>query len=677
MSTRRTPNSPPEPNVAAVDAELPAQMRQVAERIRPFEVDAANRLIAIADQLPDARNANRYFDHLLSLDPYQIVNPNTIERRASDSALQQSTAFGCLETIRNMLVLVPILITWIALSIASHNYAESVTVFPDKAGAPFLLLWEQGFPAGTLTWLRFSWVAGADFAILAIIIILTVFFHYATEIQNQKPKRNALALRQDLDDVLWRLSKQFSQRRLLRAPDQGALEAATKMNETALTLETAITALSTDADSAAKRADVLNRLHQTFSQQQGELRAQLGSLHQQQLQLTAQVSTSVQQLDASTKEMRSDLERVSGELGQAVTSAKEAANAATEGLKLAQSAVSEAGKTATAVAGVEQQLGSVVGQLNGVTGTLGRTNQALENNVGEASKLNQGIQKATQEIDTVATKIDSVAVKIDAVASKIDALPANLQSISQSLQTSAQQTASTAQATAGLVQRLDTLVAQLPTIAQNMQSVAGSLNKTAQEMTQSVVESKSANQALQSAAQNLSQGAQQTAQAFAQNAHQTVQAFTQGTQQAAQAFAQGTQQTAQSFSQGTQQTAQVYAQGTQQTAQAFAQGVQQTTQAFSQNIVRPLVTEVDAIKAQLNYVHQVLASMPGVGQRSVSFWWRAGKWFAVLVLASLLLPSVILIPWFITQALWLAVIGLSVAVIVLAGLLAVTIAWQR
>jgi len=634
MNVHNPPVQPPESHMAMTDAELPARMRQIANRISPFDRDAAQRLIAIANQLPDGSNSSKSFDHLLNLDLYQAINADTIERRAVEFK-SPSTGLGCLETIRNALVLFPILITWIALAMASYNYAKTVgdPNFASDASKPFLLLWEQGFPTGVFTWLRFSWVAGIDFAILLVIIVLTVYFHFRTEVQSQQIKHKAVELRQEVEDVLWRLSQLFSQRRLLRAPDQGALEAAEKMNQAARTLEETTTALAGHEDRAATRAETLAQRQVTFTQQQEELRKQFGNLTQQQQHLVTQVSSSVQQLDATTKEMQASLEKVSGDLGQAVTSAKEAASAASSGLALAQEAVGEAGRTATAVSGVEKQLGAVVGQLGGVTGSLAQTNRSLDATVNEAARLNQGIQQASQNINAVAVKIDGVAAKIDSVATKIDVLPANLQSISDSLKASAQQTENTARATAGLVSQLGTLVAQLPTISQGMQSVVGSLNNTSQEMAQSVTESRTANQSL----------------------HQAVQIFSQGAQQTAQAFSQGTQQTAQSF----------------------AQGVQQTSQAFTQNIVRPLVTEVDAIKAQLNYVHQVLQNLPGVGQPQAGYWMRAAKWFTVLLLAALLLPVVILIPWFVTQAAWVTVLGLSIAAILLAALLAATLAWQR
>lgn len=626
MSSRRTPNAPPESNVTAIDIELPAQLRGVADRIRPFEEDAANRLIAIADQLPDVSNPNRSFDHLLNIDPYQIVSPDTIERHASEFHPVLPKGFGRWETLRNVLVLLPILFTWIALSVASFNYAQTVNKHRDMQGIPFLLLWEQGFKEG-IPFPSFSLVALADFVILGIVILLTWYFHQHTdgqavqiETQREALRQHALALRQELEDVLWRLSKQFSQRRLLRAPDQGALEAADQMKNAALILETTTTSLTGYEERAASRTEALAQRQITFNKQQEELRNQFLGLTQQQQNLVNQVSTSVQQLDAATQAMRADLQRVSGEFSEAVASANQAAQSASEGLKVAQNAVSEAGRAASAVAGVEKQLSAVVGQFNGIAGTLDQTNRALAQSTHEAGGLNQGIQTATQSINAVATRIDAVVTKIDQVAAKMDVIPNSLQNISGSLQASAAQTAETARATAGLVQQLGTLASQLPAISNGMQAVANNLGATSHEMARTVAESKVANQNLL-----------QASLAFSNSVNQTKQVFTQEMQQTAQSFATGAQQ---------------------------------------------MVTKINEIHNQLNHLVQLGQNPPGQ-KLAPTFGFRFAKWFMVLLLAVLLLPVVILIPWFFTQAMWVGVIGLAIVALILSAALAATIAWQR
>ncbi len=79
MSVYTAPHQPPEVQGTTFDAKLPIKMQQLADRIRLFDEDAANRMIAIATQLPDGSNPSKSIDHLLNLDLYQAVNPDTIE----------------------------------------------------------------------------------------------------------------------------------------------------------------------------------------------------------------------------------------------------------------------------------------------------------------------------------------------------------------------------------------------------------------------------------------------------------------------------------------------------------------------------------------------------------------------------------------------------------------------
>ncbi len=509
MNTQRISQAPEALSTDGIDLDLPARLGALATRIQPYDQDAGNRLTWIASQLPNPQDPRKSFDHIINLSPYEAINTDAIERRVMEHPPSFPRGYGVLETARNVLVLAPILVTWIALSIASHNYAETIAKHPEKSSEPFLLLWEKGFPEG-LPFLSFSMVALLDFAILAVIILLTWYFHSQTDghAQRDQNRRNELArqatdLRQELDEVMWRLAKVLSHRRLLRAPDQGALEAADRMKSAALVLETTANALSANVESAANRAETLAKSQLAFAQQQENLRKQFEALTNEQKQIVSQVSTSVQKLETAAQGMQASTQSVSGQLKEAVVAAKEAVAETTKGLALAQSAVGEASKAATAVTAVEQKLGDVVNQMNAVTGTLAQTGQSLDANANEARKLNDGINQVTQNLTGIATNIG--------------AIPGNLQGISSSLQMSAQRTEATATATAGLLAPLQNLVGQLPTVSQGMQTVANNLGQTSQEMARSVAESKNVNQSLHQIVQTLPQGVAQMSQNFSQN----------------------------------------------------------------------------------------------------------------------------------------------------------------
>ena len=487
---------------------------------------------------------------------------------------------------------------------------------------------------GWLTGLRFSHIAWIDFGLLFIVIFLTVGYHLYSEVHTDDARRDAIRLRQQLEQSLGHLGNFFAKIRVFQTPHQAAAHLA----RTAQNLERMEFALEQQANQVHARVQSLDELQQRFFVQQSQVRDQLIGLSSQQEQLTLRMANSVEHLDTATKTIEANLHQVSGDLEQAVVAAKEAAGAASSGLGAARDAVSAASGAATAVEkaatavtaveqqmravvtgfeqqthslvagfeqqmrpvvgqlgtvvpGFEQQVRPVVGQLHAVADNLNQTNQTLAGNVGEAAKLNLQLQVVTGEIGKVTANIGAIS--------------GDLRNIENNLKVSAQQTADTAKATAGLLQPLGTLVGQLPTISQSMQTVVTGLNQTSQEMARHVGESNRLNQTLQ------------------------------------------------------------------QTVQAFPQGVQQMAQTFSQVIVQPLTVQVNAIQAQLTYIHQQLRGMPGISARSVDPLSRFFNWLIVLVLAAILIPSVILIPL-------LGMQGNGIAVLILVSLalvLVVALAW--
>jgi hypothetical protein len=114
-----------------------------------------------------------------------------------------SSTIGIADRIRNVLVLVPILLTWFALAEASRAYNAYIAQNPDEVRQPFLLLWERGF-GGFSSALApsFSTVALIDAVLIAIIIGLTLYAHGRRETRDEKIDQTAIRLQADLDNVL-------------------------------------------------------------------------------------------------------------------------------------------------------------------------------------------------------------------------------------------------------------------------------------------------------------------------------------------------------------------------------------------------------------------------------------------------------------------------------------------
>jgi hypothetical protein len=78
--------------------------------------------------------------------------------------------------LRNVAALAPLIFTWIMLGLAAQHYDSDLKDNPKAVSEPFLLLWQQGFGTGFLS---FEHVTIIDFALLALVVLLTFWVHWA------------------------------------------------------------------------------------------------------------------------------------------------------------------------------------------------------------------------------------------------------------------------------------------------------------------------------------------------------------------------------------------------------------------------------------------------------------------------------------------------------------------
>jgi hypothetical protein len=79
--------------------------------------------------------------------------------------------------LRNVFALAPLIFTWIMLGLAAKHYDSYLAKNPKAANEPFLLLWQQGF--GSRHFLTFQQVTLIDFGLLACVVLLTFWVHWA------------------------------------------------------------------------------------------------------------------------------------------------------------------------------------------------------------------------------------------------------------------------------------------------------------------------------------------------------------------------------------------------------------------------------------------------------------------------------------------------------------------
>jgi hypothetical protein len=189
---------------------------ELAEELEQWgQTAAATRLRALS--APDRAQAWETIDLWRVLNPGRLASAvESAYLRCSSSDVQRSISRR--EAIRNVLVLVPITVTWILLAFATHSYQQQIANHPELSGQPFLLLWQQGFEQ---TWwerlLAFSNVAFLDFGVLLIVIGYTIAVQRdAGNLQRQhaeQARAKAEALREDLETVLYAAELDLGQQR--------------------------------------------------------------------------------------------------------------------------------------------------------------------------------------------------------------------------------------------------------------------------------------------------------------------------------------------------------------------------------------------------------------------------------------------------------------------------------
>ncbi len=107
------------------------------------------------------------------------------------------------DKLRNVMVFLPIFLTWFALYEATQTYGNYINDHPEQIGQPFLLLWQRGFDGdGSFFATSFSTVAIIDAVLIALIIGLTFYVHGRRERSEDAINDTAQTFQRELDNVL-------------------------------------------------------------------------------------------------------------------------------------------------------------------------------------------------------------------------------------------------------------------------------------------------------------------------------------------------------------------------------------------------------------------------------------------------------------------------------------------
>jgi len=194
---------------------LASDLRGIAAAIEPVDASSAERLERLASAVLDPRESELWID----VDLHRAFHT---ERLAYSYGIyheggEAPPLVDTMDKIRNIMVLLPIMITWAALAQAVSDYADYVNANPDALSQPFLLLWQNGF-GGTSSWHSpsFSAVAMVDALLILVIVTITFFAHGRREQREEEIANTARDFQAHIDNALGEATVRFAMARAIR-----------------------------------------------------------------------------------------------------------------------------------------------------------------------------------------------------------------------------------------------------------------------------------------------------------------------------------------------------------------------------------------------------------------------------------------------------------------------------
>lgn len=182
------------------------KLEKLAHRIKKINPSAANRLFRLSAAV--GRVPNSMSDAWAANDVHKMIDAQVIaeQMRAQDIP---NLGLRIMEWFRNLLIFIPLVLTWLGISSAVSSYATFVNAVTNKPHAdttqlqlPFLYLWQQGFGGYLPGWLILSKLAFYDFILLLILVFLTGIVNIRTHLRTSSKEREAEELQEQLTDAL-------------------------------------------------------------------------------------------------------------------------------------------------------------------------------------------------------------------------------------------------------------------------------------------------------------------------------------------------------------------------------------------------------------------------------------------------------------------------------------------
>ena len=199
--------------------DLISAVRRTASEVDPYEPTCAARLLSLAEAIQPDGDATSW----AGVDMPSVLDPASVGDAVRD-ATERNRELALSEIVRNVLAVIPIMLTWLGLMYAAIGYKAAVDADPGLVDQPFILLWENDFNnhapgiLGDLApILRLSHIAMGDAAILAVIIGLTIRIHTDRNFRQARRENIAREIERKLRHIIWFASAEISRRTSLPA----------------------------------------------------------------------------------------------------------------------------------------------------------------------------------------------------------------------------------------------------------------------------------------------------------------------------------------------------------------------------------------------------------------------------------------------------------------------------
>ena len=433
--------------------EISRQIADIASLLENVDERSSRRLSDLANAISSENGRQRWSD----VDLRRAFNT---DRLSHAFAVKHEGGYApkrieLADKLRNVLVLVPILLTWFAMGEAVRNYGNYIEANPESA-TPFLVLWQNGF-GGTTTWLSpsLSHVAFIDAILIGVIILLTFYAH---------------GRREEQEDMIADTSSLF------QAEMDNALAEASVL-------------LATDRSSRPVRlADAVERMADSFEESSQALLNQLQVEHDRMEMLASRREKEFTDFGVFATGMRSGAE----EMHRLLAALRDVSHGLERSLQdlgsdLATSADQQR-SLLTAVTNLERLTSSAIQNDQAATRQLAQTVARLSETAEKtitgaerASSAGQLAMQAVQNASTIAQEVSASQAKIDEV---ISAQNVASTSLTESIRATDTQSAQTVRQLAEIGNGLVRLQQEFANVgqqnAQQMQAMTAMLQKQAE-----------------------------------------------------------------------------------------------------------------------------------------------------------------------------------------------------